>query len=114
MLLTLRGFPQKLNVTAKVFTALRTAPLNEGRSYLLSFIRPILFLMYESIWLTIIDFAALSQLKLLQTKPEDGVDLQTPSSQPEHGKNLPVLKTSIIPKIIELIPFIALLSWCFI
>ncbi|XP_053531405.1 uncharacterized protein si:ch211-199g17.2 isoform X3 [Ictalurus punctatus] len=48
---------KKLNVTAKVFTALRTAPLNE----------------------------ALSQLKLLQTKPEDGVDLQTPSSQPEHG-----------------------------
>ncbi|KAF4073959.1 hypothetical protein AMELA_G00249180 [Ameiurus melas] len=46
---------KKLTVTAKVFTALRTAPLSE----------------------------ALSQLKLLQTKPKDGVDLQTPSSQPE-------------------------------
>ncbi|MCJ8746334.1 hypothetical protein PDJAM_G00140610, partial [Pangasius djambal] len=45
---------KKLNVTAKVFTALSTAPFSE----------------------------ALSQLKLLQRKPEDGVDLKTPS-QPE-------------------------------
>ncbi|XP_060798913.1 uncharacterized protein si:ch211-199g17.2 isoform X2 [Neoarius graeffei] len=46
---------RKLNVSAKVFTALRTAPLNE----------------------------ALSQLKSLQTKPEDGMDMKIPSSQPE-------------------------------
>ncbi|KAK3511667.1 hypothetical protein QTP70_014562 [Hemibagrus guttatus] len=46
---------KKLNVTAKVFSSLRTAPIRE----------------------------ALSHLKLLQTKPEDGVDLKTPISQPE-------------------------------
>ncbi|XP_046690530.1 uncharacterized protein si:ch211-199g17.2 isoform X2 [Silurus meridionalis] len=45
---------KKLNVTAEVFTALSTAPLNE----------------------------ALSQLKLLQTKPEDAAHLKT-SFQPE-------------------------------
>ncbi|XP_060752809.1 uncharacterized protein si:ch211-199g17.2 isoform X3 [Tachysurus vachellii] len=46
---------KKLNVTAQVFTALRTAPLSE----------------------------ALSHLKLLLTKPEDGVDLKACISQPE-------------------------------
>ncbi|KAK2836508.1 hypothetical protein Q7C36_014377 [Tachysurus vachellii] len=46
---------KKLNVTAQVFTALRTAPLSE----------------------------ALSHLKLLLTKPEDGVDLKARISQPE-------------------------------
>ncbi|XP_027031369.2 uncharacterized protein si:ch211-199g17.2 isoform X4 [Tachysurus fulvidraco] len=46
---------KKLNVSAKVFTALRTAPFSE----------------------------ALSLLKLLLTKPEDGVDLKAPIFQPE-------------------------------
>ncbi|XP_053084384.1 uncharacterized protein si:ch211-199g17.2 isoform X3 [Pangasianodon hypophthalmus] len=50
---------KKLNVTAKVFTALCTTPFNE----------------------------AVSQLKLLQTKPEAGVDLKTPS-QPEPSTSL--------------------------
>lgn len=42
--------------------------------------------------------SALSHLKLLQTKQEDGVDLKTPIPQPEpstfieHGKNLLLLK----------------------
>ncbi|GAA6110728.1 uncharacterized protein si:ch211-199g17.2 isoform X4 [Tachysurus ichikawai] len=46
---------KKLTVTAQVFTALRTVPLSE----------------------------ALSHLKLLLTKPEDGVDMKAPISQPE-------------------------------
>ncbi|XP_053347593.1 uncharacterized protein LOC128518481 isoform X2 [Clarias gariepinus] len=47
---------KKLNVTANVFIALSTAPLNE----------------------------ALSQLKLLQTKPEDGVEHNEPSTFSDH------------------------------